>query len=200
MLGVGAQRSIWSTPPLRGLGIVGGLHSRIRIQIGMVVWMAWLRPSKSLNLAAESECPAPVPAHPSAWPLMHWWQPEVVLEWAPGQETPVVVAGADTPLASEITTLLDAAHPPDRRDAKTASTSWRPLTPSWSREEYEAKFNAVRTALQRGDIYEMNLCMPWSGAAPADESWPMFERLAANESPALCLRASRALAHVVRKS
>ena len=52
--------------------------------------------------------------------------------------------------------------------------------PLRGREAYNAKFNAVRTALQRGDIYEMNLCMPWSGAAPADQSWTMFERLAAN--------------------
>ena len=181
LLGVGAQRSILVDTPRSGDW--GLWETFIQESESKSAWsFGWLGYDlhDSLDLAAKSECPSPVPAHPSAWPLMHWWQPEVVLEWAPGQETPVVVAGADTPLASEITTLLDAAHPPDRRDARTASTSWRPLTPSWSREEYEAKFNAVRTALQRGDIYEMNLCMPWSGAAPADESWGMFERLAAN--------------------
>lgn len=181
LLGVGAQRSILVDTPRSGDW--GLWETFIQESESRAAWsFGWLGYDlhDSLDLAAKSECPSPVPAHPSAWPLMHWWQPEVVLEWAPGQETPVVVAGADTPLASEVKTLLDAAHPPDRRDAKTASTPWHPLTPSWSREEYETKFNAVRSALQRGDIYEMNLCMPWSGAAPADESWGMFERLAAN--------------------
>ena len=181
LLGVGAQRSILVNAPRSGDWALW--EAFIQESESKSAWsFGWLGYDlhESLDLAAESECPAPVPAHPSAWPLMHWWEPEVVLEWAPGQETSVVVAGADTPLASEITTFLDAAHEPTRSDSGTASTAWRPLTPSWSREEYETKFNDVRTALQRGDIYEMNLCMPWSGAAPADESWTMFERLAAN--------------------
>lgn len=181
LLGVGAQRSILVNAPRSGDWALW--EAFIQESESRAAWsFGWLGYDlhESLDLAAESECPSPVPAHPSAWPLMHWWEPEVVLEWAPGQETSVVVAGADTPLASEITTFLDAAHEPTRSDSETASTAWRPLTPSWSREEYETKFNDVRTALQRGDIYEMNLCMPWSGAAPADESWTMFERLAAN--------------------
>ena len=181
LLGVGAQRSILVDTPRSGDWALW--EAFIQESESKSAWsFGWLGYDlhESLNLAAESECPAPVPAHPSAWPLMHWWEPEVVLEWAPGQETAALVAGADSPLASEITTFLDAAHEPTRSDSGTASTAWRPLTPSWSREEYETKFNAVRTALQRGDIYEMNLCMPWSGAAPADESWTMFERLAAN--------------------
>jgi para-aminobenzoate synthetase component 1 len=181
LLGVGAQRSILVDTPRSGDWALW--EAFIQESESRAAWsFGWLGYDlhDSLDLAAKSECPSPVPAHPSAWPLMHWWQPEVVLEWAPGQETPVVVAGADTTMASEITTLLDAAYESTRSDSGTSSKSWRPLTPSWSREEYEAKFNAVKTALQRGDIYEMNLCMPWSGAAPADESWGMFERLAAN--------------------
>ena len=181
LLGVGAQRSILVDTPRSGDWALW--EAFIQESESKSAWsFGWLGYDlhDSLDLAAESECPSPVPPHPSAWPLLHWWEPEVVLEWAPGQEMAVVVAGADTPLASEITSLLDAAHEPTRRDAKSSSTSWHPLTPSWSREEYETKFNAVRTALQRGDIYEMNLCMPWSGAAPANESWTMFERLAAN--------------------
>ena len=181
LLGVGAQRSILVDTPRAGdwelwEAFVQASESKSAWSFG---WLGYDL-HQSLDLAAESECPSPVPVHPSAWPLMHWWEPEVVLEWAPGQETPVVVAGANTPLALEITALLDKAHEPVQSDARTASTSWQPLTPSWSREEYESKFNAVRTALQRGDIYEMNLCMPWSGAAPANESWGMFERLAAD--------------------
>ena len=181
LLGVGAQKSILVDTPRSGDWALW--EAFIQESESKSAWsFGWLGYDlhESLDLAAEAECPPPVRPHPSTWPLMHWWHPEVVLEWAPGHKAPVVVSGADTPLASEILSLLDAAHEPARRDARTASTKWRPLTPSWSREEYETKFKAVRTALQRGDIYEMNLCMPWSGAAPANESWTMFERLAAN--------------------
>jgi para-aminobenzoate synthetase component 1 len=56
---------------------------------------------------------------------------------------------------------------------------WQPLTSGWDRETYLDKFDAVQAALKRGDIYEMNLCMPWQGQAPGEASWPLFERLAA---------------------
>ena len=181
LLGVGAQRSILVDTPRSGDWALW--EAFIQESESKSAWsFGWLGYDlhESLDLAAKSECPSPVPAHPSAWPLMHWWEPKVVFEWAPGHKTPVVVAGADTALASEISTFLDAACEATRRDARTTSTAWRPLRPLWSRQAYEAKFNAVQAALRRGDIYEMNLCMPWSGAAPADQSWTMFERLAAN--------------------
>ena len=181
LLGVGAQRSILVDTPRSGDWALW--EAFIQESQAQSAWsFGWLGYDlhESLDLAAEPECPSPVPAHPSAWPMMHWWEPEVVLEWAPGREAPVVVAGSDTRLAAEITTLLDAEREPSKRDSRAASTAWCPLAPMWSREEYEAKFNAVQAALRRGDIYEMNLCMPWSGGAPADQSWAMFERLAAN--------------------
>ena len=43
---------------------------------------------------------------------------------------------------------------------------WQPLTQGGT-GTYLDKFDAVQAALKRGDIYEMNLCMPWQGKAPA---------------------------------
>ena len=181
LLGVGAQRSIQVDTPRSG---------------GWALWEAFIQESESraawsfgwlgydlhesLELAALSECPSPVPAHPSAWPLMHWWEPAIVLEWAPGSESPSIVAGEGTPLAEETMTLVTASREQTQRTATADIGHWTPLSPAWSQEAYNAKFNAVQAALQRGDIYEMNLCMPWSGAAPANQSWAMFERLAAD--------------------
>ena len=66
-------------------------------------------------------------------------------------------------------------HPLD-----SSEDGWEALVPLWSQEEYCTKFDAVQSALRRGDIYEMNLCMPWKGQAPGATSWSMFERLAAD--------------------
>ena len=126
---------------------------------------------------------------------MHWWEPKSSssgrldkkrLPWWLAQTRPWLRKSRRS--WTRLTSQPEAIpEPPD---------SMATPDPSWSREEYETKFNAIRTALQRGDIYEMNLCMPWSGAAPADESWTMFERLAANtKAPhsATCNRALRTL-------
>ena len=91
LLGVGAQRSILVDTPRSGDWALW--EAFIQESESKSAWsFGWLGYDlhESLDLAAESECPSPVPAHPSAWPLMHWWEPEVVLEWAPGQETPSV--------------------------------------------------------------------------------------------------------------
>ena len=181
LLGVGAQRSIRVDTPRSGDWALW--EAFIQESESRAAWsFGWLGYDlhESLELAALSECPSPVPAHPSAWPLMHWWEPAVVLEWAPGTESPSIVAGAGTPLAEETMTLVTASREQTQRTATADTGHWTPLSPAWSQEAYNAKFNAVQAALQRGDIYEMNLCMPWSGAAPANQSWAMFERLAAD--------------------
>ena len=181
LLGVGAQRSIQVDTPRSGDWALW--EAFIQESESRAAWsFGWLGYDlhESLELAALSECPSPVPAHPSAWPLMHWWEPAIVLEWAPGTESPSIVAGAGTPLAEETMTLVTASREQTQRTATADTGHWTPLSPAWSQEAYNAKFNAVQAALQRGDIYEMNLCMPWSGAAPANQSWAMFERLAAD--------------------
>lgn len=181
LLGVGAQRSILVNTPRSGDWALW--EAFIQASVAKSSWsFGWLSYDlhESLDLATDGECASPVPSHPSAWPAMHWWEPEVVVEWAPGAASPSILSGEESPLAQETMTILHLSDESIPKAAPAHTESWTPLTPSWSREAYEAKFKAVQAALQRGDIYEMNLCMPWSGTAPSDQSWAMFERLAAS--------------------
>lgn len=181
LLGVGAQRSIQVDNPRTGDWKLW--EAFIQASVAKSSWsFGWLSYDlhESLDLATGGECASPVPSHPSAWPAMHWWEPEVVVEWAPGAATPSILSGEESPLAQETMTILHLSDESIPQAAPSHTENWTPLTPSWSREAYEAKFKAVQAALQRGDIYEMNLCMPWSGTAPSDQSWAMFERLAAS--------------------
>ena len=116
--------------------------------------------------------------HPAGFPSLHWWEPELLLEWAPGELQPSVVRGGSLPWATDVLACLDAPSS-ETRDSAVLEGDWQPLAPGWARETYLDKFDAVQAALKRGDIYEMNLCMPWQGKAPGQASWSLFERLAA---------------------
>ena len=118
------------------------------------------------------------PGHPGGFPSLHWWEPEFLLEWGPGEMHPSVVRGGSLPWARDVLACLDAPSA-ETRDSAVLEGDWQPLTPGWDRETYLDKFDAVQAALKRGDIYEMNLCMPWQGQAPGQASWSLFERLAA---------------------
>ncbi|MGB1056308.1 MAG: anthranilate synthase component I family protein [Flavobacteriales bacterium] len=116
--------------------------------------------------------------HPSGWPNLHWWEPAFLLEWAPGELQPSVVCGESLPWASDVLACIGGPSS-GPIDFAAMEGDWQPLTPGWDRETYLNKFDAVQAALRRGDIYEMNLCMPWQGQAPGQASWTLFERLAA---------------------
>ena len=116
--------------------------------------------------------------HPGGFPSLHWWEPEFLLEWAPGELEPSVVRGESLPWAPDVMACLDAPSSKPQ-DSAALEGDWQPLTPGWDRKTYLDKFDAVQAALKRGDIYEMNLCMPWQGKAPGQASWSLFERLAA---------------------
>ena len=118
------------------------------------------------------------PGHPGGFPSLHWWEPEFLLEWGPGEMHPSVVRGGSLPWATDVLACLDAPSS-EARDSAVLGDDWQPLSPGWDRDTYLDKFDAVQAALKRGDIYEMNLCMPWQGKAPGQASWSLFERLAA---------------------
>lgn len=150
----------------RGVWTVGWLGYDLHACLGMT---RSADPEAPRNLAQE---------HPGGWPSLHWWEPELLLEWAPGELQPSVIRGAALPWTQEVLACLDAPSS-DRRDPSALEGDWQPLTSGWDRKTYLDKFDAVQAALKRGDIYEMNLCMPWQGQAPGQASWSLFERLAA---------------------
>ena len=135
---------------------------------------------ESLGLLDDNQRHQTIPGHPGGWPLMCWWEPEIVVEWASGAADPQIVAGITHPWAVDIMQLLTSSDDERKSSSTEAEGDWAPLEACWTQEAYHAKFNEVHRALQRGDIYEMNLCMPWTGKAPAYASWSIFERLASH--------------------
>ena len=180
-LAVGAAKSILVHPPQPGAWtlwdqFVADATAREAWTVG---WLGYeLHSCLGMTQGNTPDAPRNVAAeHPGGWPSLHWWEPELLLEWAPGELKPSVVFGASLPWAQEVLTCLDAPAS-DPRDPADWEGEWQALRPSWDRETYLDKFNAVKAALKRGDIYEMNLCMPWQGRAPGQASWSLFERLA----------------------
>lgn len=112
-----------------------------------------------------------MPPPVDGWPVMHWVEPEWVLTWEAGETEPTV-CGSTTP-----SWVSDLQGPQAPANHSTAFMPVTPLEPLWTAEAYDEKFRAVQEALKRGDLYEMNLCMPWKGAAPGQDAWDLFERL-----------------------
>ena len=177
LLGVGARRSLSIAHPTPGDWALweAFVKEGERRNAWTVGWLGYDLHA-SLDLARDGQTPTVVPEHPGGWPLLVWWEPEVVVEWPVGQSEAVLVWGDEAPWADEV---LAAARGELAESApQPAPDSWSALTPSWSEYEYRMRFEEVHRALQRGDIYEMNLCVPWEGRAPGDGSWSIFSKLA----------------------
>lgn len=180
LLGVGAERSLMVETPAQGdwslwEAFMNDGERRGKWSFG---WIGYDL-HQTLDLARIEQVPQGVRTHPGEWPLLVWWQPEVVLEWKPGCLTPELVAGHETSWASDVLEAVRVEHrEPASPSIPPDSSPWKALTACWTPDMYRAKFDAVHRALRRGDIYEMNLCMPWKGAAPGNASWTLFERLA----------------------
>ena len=179
LLGIGAKQSILVDSPRSGDWMlwdrfIQKTHTSSSWSFG---WLGYDMHS-SLDLAEAQECPPANGQHPGGWPLMHWWEPEVVVEWAPGELTPQIVAGEDVSWANDLVEKLQQEQATQELAESSDNAPWEPLQPNWSKDMYCAKFEVAKLALQRGDVYEMNLCMPWTGSAPGSASWSIFERLA----------------------
>lgn len=171
-LAVGSVRSLTVHQPLEG---------------DWQAWDAFMRETQSRNawafgwigydahhtLAGHDDAGlSPLPSPSPEFPVMHWNEPEVVVAWKPGSDTPEVIHGP-TP------DWLDGLRPSKgSTEVPQAVPAAVPLTPLWTRDEYLERFEAVHRALRRGDLYEMNLCMPWRGDAPGADAWNLFRRLA----------------------
>jgi len=181
ILGVGARRSMSVTKPTTGdweLWEAFLLEGQQR-EAWTVGWIGYDM-HQSLGLTDQNGAFQEIDPHPGGWPLLMWWEPEVILEWRPGEVEPHLIAGESLSWAGEVLQCVQGQTESSPAHEWTSSqTDWAPLTPTWTREGYRAKFEDVQRALGRGDIYEMNLCMPWVGRAPGHASWSVFERLEA---------------------
>ena len=175
LLGIGARRSITLRLPSDGdwESWNAFLEDSKRRKSWSLGWIAYDL-HQSLELADANVLPPPVDGHPSAAPALVWWEPEVVMEWKPNSQQPEVVQGGDLAWAQDVLSLVQPWDHPSSNHSEEVE----PLEPSWSRDKYLAKFQRVQEALRRGDLYEMNLCMPWTGRAKGLSSWSLFQKLA----------------------
>ena len=185
LLGLGCKRSLvvdearpeaweaWNT-------FVQQSHTRASWSFG---WLGYDLHACLENMDASFQELPNLVEHPGRAPLLVWWEPEVVMEWKPGQRQAEILEGSSIPWAQKALQEINEAvgrNSPEIEGPKRKEVRTEPLVPQWTQEEYNSKFQAVQNALQRGDIYEMNLCMPWLGHAPHSSSWDLFQKLAAS--------------------
>lgn len=107
----------------------------------------------------------------SQLPSLHWVEPRIVVEWGGRNKGPIILSGHDEPDAAEILNIASTTteHIPPAPGLK--------LKPRWDRSTYLQRAHRVKKHIQRGDIYEMNLCQEWGGFAELNAPWDVFVRL-----------------------
>ena len=108
-------------------------------------------------------------------PTLHWVEPRLVIVWG-GDKTGCEIASGHTEHDAEDTlqfvqTACDAAAealPPGPGIT---------LKPRWDECTYLQRAHRVKKHIQRGDIYEMNLCQEWSADEHLESPWDAFVRL-----------------------
>jgi para-aminobenzoate synthetase component 1 len=108
-------------------------------------------------------------------PTLHWVEPRVVLGWGADQSRPEVLWGHDEPDAQQL--LEEVAHAPTIEGHALPDGPGIALKPRWDESTYLQRAHRVKKHIQRGDIYEMNLCQEWRADAPLDAPWDAFVRL-----------------------
>ncbi len=96
--------------------------------------------------------------------------PRAVIRWdaAGGQ----IVHGASDEAAQAALEALERSAEPDEPAAPGVV-----MRPHWDEATYAQRWGRVQRHLRRGDIYEMNLCMTWSGDGELERPWDVFRRL-----------------------
>ena len=108
-------------------------------------------------------------------PTMHWVEPRLVIAWGGDKPTFEIVHGQDEPDAADTLQLLTEAS-----QAEAAPLPPGPgiaLKPRWDESTYLQRAHRVKKHIQRGDIYEMNLCQEWGANQTLESPWDAFVRL-----------------------
>jgi para-aminobenzoate synthetase component 1 len=107
------------------------------------------------------------------WPLSHWFIPRWVYEWQ-GDDLTLYAYPDD---AAAGIGLAHAMAGPPAAGAARVPIDWRP---AMSRAEYLHAAGALMAAIQRGDIYEVNLCTAHEAVVPGFDPFAAFDRLLAD--------------------
>ncbi len=108
----------------------------------------------------------------AGFPVMHWVEPRIVVEWGGDLEHPKLVLGENELDAhAALESVLHEARsetPPSERIS---------LRPRWDRSTYLQRVQRVKKHIQRGDVYELNLCQEYHGDGKIDSPWNAYVRL-----------------------
>tara|TARA_B110000879_G_scaffold192336_1_gene258279 strand:+ start:791 stop:2020 length:1230 start_codon:yes stop_codon:yes gene_type:complete len=106
--------------------------------------------------------------NPLGHPVIAWWEPEIVIKFS-DTDTEILRGKKDDPRCHD---ALDALK------RKVGDEGGRgKLTFCLDKDEYLEAFEDVKALIAKGDVYELNLCMPLKGRADVESSWPLFTRL-----------------------
>lgn len=166
LLAVGAQKSLTlgSEHP-NALEAVDGFISRARQhQSWAFGWLGY----DLKNTVEELESQRP---DRTEFPVLHWVQPHMVFEWS-AHSMPKLIYG---PLEEKAVEILAALKRPTAQ-AVSAGEKFN-LKPRWDRATYLQRVQRVKKHIQRGDVYELNLCQEWFGDGRLADPWNAFVRL-----------------------
>ena len=110
-------------------------------------------------------------------PSLHWVEPRVIIEWGGQRAAPEIVLGKDEADSQE---LLNAVLVPQPSIPEAPGIS---LLPRWDAGTYLQRAHRVKKHIQRGDIYEMNLCQEWWAQQELPSVWDAFVRLHERTQP-----------------
>ena len=108
-------------------------------------------------------------------PTLHWVEPRLVIAWGGDKTGCEIASGPNEPDAADTLQFVQTA-------CNAAAEALPPgpgitLKPRWDESTYLQRAHRVKKHIQRGDIYEMNLCQEWSADEKLESPWDAFVRL-----------------------
>lgn len=108
---------------------------------------------------------------PMSWPLLHFFQPEWIVEISEGEGT---VHYFEDRNSAERMRAFAACFTADEELEALPEVSFAPLV---DKEHYIAKVEAIQREIQWGNIYELNYCIPFDAHCPTIDTVALYNRL-----------------------
>ena len=108
-------------------------------------------------------------------PTLHWVEPRLVIAWGGDKMGCEIASGHNEQDAADTLQFVQTAC--DAAVEALPPGPGIPLKPRWDESTYLQRAHRVKKHIQRGDIYEMNLCQEWSADEKLESPWDAFVRL-----------------------